>query len=485
MTDVGIAAFGAYVPRLRLQRAAVVAANSWYAPGLRAHGKGERAMANWDEDAVTMAVEAARDCLIGIDRNAVSSVLLASSTAPFADRQNAGIVKEALTLSDDVATADLSGSQRAGMSALLQGLAVAAGSGASVLAVGSDKRKARPASEAELVQGDAAAALLLGPGAGVARLLGSHSVSADFVDHFRAAGEAMDYDWEARWVRDEGYASLAPRAIRGALARAGIDAGAVDAFLLPAPKGVAAAMAKRSGIRPETIRDDLGQSVGHSGVAHPLLMLVHALEIATPGQRILVAGFGNGCEAALFEVTEAIAALPRRRAVTGWLARRRAESNYLKFLAFSGQIELEKGMRAEFDQKQPLTALWRHRRTVLGLVGGRDPRTGEVQFPRSDIPLDGNLDNVGTLEDYPMAEIPARILTFTADSLTYSPEPPTYYGLIDFEGGGRMNAEFCDVEPEDVAVGREMRMMFRVKAFDEQRHFIRYFWKAAPAAREA
>lgn len=485
MTDVGIAAFGAYVPRLRLQRAAVVAANSWYAPGLRAHGKGERAMANWDEDAVTMAVEASRDCLTGMDRAAVSSVLLGSSTAPFADRQNAGIVKEALTLSDDVATADLSGSQRAGMSALLQGLAVAAGSGVQVLAIGSDKRKARPASEAELVQGDAAAALLLGPGPGVAKLLGSHSVSADFVDHFRAAGEAVDYDWEARWVRDEGYASLAPRAILGALAKAGLDASAVDAFVLPAPKGVAAAMAKRCGIRAEATCDDLGQSVGHSGVAHPLLMLVHALEGATPGQRILVAGFGNGCDAALFEVTDAIGTLPHRRAVTGWLSRRRDESNYLKFLSFSGQLDLEKGMRAEFDQKQPLTALWRQRRTVLGLVGGRDPKTGEVQFPRSDIPLDGNLENVGALEDYPMAELPARILTFTADSLTYSPDPPTYYGLIDFEGGGRMNVEFCDVEPADVAVGREMRMMFRVKAFDEQRHFIRYFWKAAPAAREA
>lgn len=484
MTDVGIAAFGAYVPRLRLQRAAVVAAHAWYAPGLKAHAKGERAMANWDEDAVTMSVEAARDCLTGLDRAGVATILLASTTAPFADRQNAGIVKEALALSDDVATADLSGSQRAGMSALLQGLAAASGNGRSVLCLGSDKRRARPASDAELVQGDAAAALLLAPGPGVARLLGSHAVSADFVDHFRAAGEANDYDWEARWVRDEGYASLAPRAVKGALAQAGLDARAVDAFILPGPKGVAAAMAKRCGIRPEAVCDPLDLVIGHSGAAHPLLMLVHALEQAAPGQRILVAGFGNGCDAALFEVTGAIATLPKRRAVTGSLARRRTESNYLKFLAFSGNLDLEKGMRAEFDQKQPLTALWRHRRTVLGLVGGRDPATGEVQFPRSDIALGGDTATAGTLEEYPMAELPARILTFTADSLAYSPDPPTWYGLIDFEGGGRMNAEFCDVEPEDVVVGRAMRMMFRVKAFDEQRHFIRYFWKAAPVPRE-
>ena len=59
----GIVAYGAYVPRLRLDRAAVFKAHSWFNPGLRGLAKGERSMANWDEDVVTMAVEAARDCL--------------------------------------------------------------------------------------------------------------------------------------------------------------------------------------------------------------------------------------------------------------------------------------------------------------------------------------------------------------------------------------------------------------------------------------
>jgi hydroxymethylglutaryl-CoA synthase len=483
MTDVGITAFGAYVPRLRLQRAAIAAANGWYNPALCAQAKGERAMANWDEDSVTMAVEAARDCLTGLDRTQVNGLLLASTTLPFADRQNAGIVKEALALGDDIATADLSGSQRAGMSALLQGLAATMATGP-MLCIGSDRRKARPASDAEMAQGDAAAALLVAPGPGIARLIARHSVSADFVDHFRASGAGLDYDWEARWIRDEGFAALAPRAVKGVLDRAGIAGDAIDRFILPGPRGVAAAMAKACGIRAEAVCDALDMTVGHSGVAHPLLTLVHALEQAGPGQRILVAGFGNGCDAALFETTDAIAGLPRRSAVTGSLARRREETNYLKFLSFAGHIALDKGMRAEFDQKQPLTALWRQRRAVLGLVGARDPRTGHVQFPRSDIPLDGDIAGVGLLEDYPMAELPARILTYTADSLTYSLDPPTWYGLIDFEGGGRMNAEFCDVEPEDVVVGRAMRMMFRIKAFDEQRHFIRYFWKAAPAVED-
>ncbi len=59
--SIGLTGFGGYIPRLRLQRKAVVQANAWVAPNFAGRGKGERSMANWDEDSVTMAVEAARD----------------------------------------------------------------------------------------------------------------------------------------------------------------------------------------------------------------------------------------------------------------------------------------------------------------------------------------------------------------------------------------------------------------------------------------
>ena len=61
--SAGIHAFGGYVPRLRLQRRVIAEANAWFNPALMALGRGERAIANWDEDSITMAVEAARDCL--------------------------------------------------------------------------------------------------------------------------------------------------------------------------------------------------------------------------------------------------------------------------------------------------------------------------------------------------------------------------------------------------------------------------------------
>jgi 3-hydroxy-3-methylglutaryl CoA synthase len=480
MADIGILSIGAYVPRKRLQRAAIHAANAWFAPGLKGLAKGERAIGDWDEDSVTMAVEAARDTLTGFDRTGVGSLSLASTTLPFADRLNAGIVKEALNLPDGVAALDITGSQRAGVSALRQALEAAAGRQAPHLCLAAEMRKTCPASDLELICGDAAAGLLVGTGDVIARFLGAYSLTADFVDHYRATGRDYDYVYEARWIREEGHTKLAGRALKEGLAAMAVDPATIDRFLVPiAGKGIPQALAKAAGIRPDAVTDTLQAELGEAGSAHGLVMLVAALEKARPGEKILVLGFGQGADLILLEATDAIAKAAPGRGVAGSLARGHKDDNYLRWLAHRGLVDLDKGMRAEQDQKQPSTTLWRHRKAVMGLVGGRCTKTGTVQFPKSDISVNPNDRASHTQEDYPLAEIPARVVTVTADSLSYSPSPPLYYGMVDFEGGGRMTLEFADVT-EEVEVGCAMRMVFRIKAVDDVRGFVKYFWKAAP-----
>lgn len=480
--DIGILAFGAYIPLRRLQRASIYAANAWFAPELKGLSKGERAIANWDEDAITMAVEAARDALTGYERANIGGLSLASTTLPFADRLNAGVVKEALNLSDTVSASDSTGSQRAGTSALIQALKAAASDAAPRLCIAADMRKALPASEAELTYGDAAAAMLVGSGEPIAKFLGAHSVTIDFVDHFRATGVDFDYTWESRWIRDEGYMKIAADAFMTALKAFGINGAAVDRCAIAiSARGVAEAIAKKAGVSPAALIDVLSATVGDTGAAHPLLMLASALERAQPGEKIVVAAFGQGLDVLLLEATSALAQLPARMGVARSIARRKPDENYLRFLFHRGILQLNAGMRAEKDEKQPGTTLYRNRKAVLGLVGGRCTKTGTVQFPKSDISINPNDHGIGTQEDYPLAEKPARIATHTADSLTYSPDPPACYGMVDFEGGGRLTTEFVDVDPAKLAVGDAMRMVFRIKALDEMRHFKRYFWKAAPA----
>jgi len=484
---IGITAYGAYIPRRRLQRKAVAEANKWFAPGLMGAAKGERAMANFDEDAVTLAVEAGRDCIPAADpikdREFVDAITFASTSMPFSDRQNAGIVAAALQLPQAISSADVSSSQRAGTSALLLALdMVASGRAKSPLVVAGEKRKARAASPQELAIGDAGAALTLGRDKVIANFLGSHSETLDFVDHFRGEGEDFDYGWEERWIRDEGYSKIVPAAVKALFTKTGVSAEDVAHFILPCPfVKLDQAIAKQCGIDPARTRDNLASNVGDSGSTHALLMLVHALEQAKPGEKILVVQFGQGCDAMLFEVTPAIADLPQRNGVTGSLARRKEETNYLKYLGFNGLIELEKGMRAEVDKRTALSVLYRKNDMLLGLVGGKCRVCGTAQFPKSRICVNPNCKAVDSQDDYGFSEREGTVLSWSADFLTYSMDPPNHYGMITFAEGGRFMADITDVEQGQVDSGTKVRMSFRVKDRDEKRGFVRYFWKAVPA----
>jgi len=392
------------------------------------------------------------------------------------------VVCEALSLKPEVNAADAAASQRAGTSTLLDLLE----GRSTTLLVAAEKRPSLAASSTEMTSGDGAAALLVGEGEPVARLIGSATRTADFVDHYRTLEQPTDYQWEERWIRDAGYAAVVPPVVKAALAEAGVAPAEVSRFILPSvvPR-IGATMAKACGLPEATVADTLMAECGDTGVAHPLVLLVKALEEAKPGDKILVVGFGQGADALLFEVTEAIATVARGLGVAGHLARRRAETNYSKFLSFNETISLERGMRAEADKLTPLSALWRNRETVTSFSGGCCTKCGTRQFPKTRICVNPNCTAVDTQVPEPFAEKLGVVNSYTADRLTYSPDPPACYGMIQFTDGGRWMMDFTDVDEADLSVGQRMKMMFRVKDFDPQRGFRRYFWKAAPAGAEA
>jgi 3-hydroxy-3-methylglutaryl CoA synthase/NAD(P)-dependent dehydrogenase (short-subunit alcohol dehydrogenase family)/putative sterol carrier protein len=479
---IGITSYGAYIPRLRLARSAVCAQMGWFAPALALAAGGERSMANWDEDAVTMAVAAARDCLQGIDRNTLDGLYLASTTLPFADRQNAGIAAEALSLREDILTADVTAAQKAGTTALIAALdAVAGGGRRQVLVAAADRRETRSAYFHELWFGDGAAALTVGSENPIARHLGTGSVACDFVDHYRGARQRFDYTWEERWARDEGYARIIPRTIEALLHKLQLSVAQVDHLIYPCPfQAEHARIARALGARPEQVVDPLGAVCGETGTAHSLLMLASALDKARPGEKILLAGFGQGCNALLFEVTAAIAALTPRERFGPTLQRRKQTDNYPRWLAFRDLLVKEAGIRAEAPTQTALTVLWRKRRMLTGLVGGRCRACDTPQFPGSEVCVNPACGAIGSQEPQPFADAPARIMSFTGDLLAVSPDPPHIYGMVAFEAGGRMMADFTDCDFDALRVGMPVRMVFRRRGEDPQRGFVNYFWKACP-----
>src|SRR5205809_8137337 len=213
---VGITSYGAYVPRLRLPLAAI-------GGGAAKPGWPEKAVANWDEAAVTMAVTAAIDCLRGVDRASVDGVLFASTSYPLKEKQAAALVARALDLRRDVMTADLGDSLRAGTTALRTAAdAVKAGSAKRVLVVAGETRLAAPRSALEPSLGDGAAAFLVGEDDVAVALAASHTVADEIIDVWRSEGDPFVHAWEDRFVVDHGYRNNVREVVPGLLAKTGL-----------------------------------------------------------------------------------------------------------------------------------------------------------------------------------------------------------------------------------------------------------------------
>ena len=479
----GIVSFGAYLPKLRLQRQAIAAAHAWSDPAMAAQAKGERSMCNWDEDTITMAVEAVRDCQLSRSQQP-DQLILAATSAPFSDRQNAGIVAAALGVGHNLASMDVSGSQRAGTSALLQGTAgVLSGLYKHTIVVASDKRKSRAAGLGEMRYGDGAAALMLGSEDCLAEFVDSATVTTDFVDHYRLTEEKYDYQWEERWIRDEGYGKIVPKALTRVLEKSGTNASEINHFVMPGTIARAVqTAAKKCGIPAAAIASSLHELCGETGVAHPLIMLIHTLQNkAKAGDLILVAGFGQGCDVILYRVTDAIENIAGG-GVNAALAHRHPEDSYQKYLTFNELVDRELGIRAESrGYNTALSVLYRKGDMLTGLIGGKCTQCSTAQFPRTEVCVNPQCRNTGAQEPYPFQDRTASVLSWSADYLAYTPNPPARYGMITFAEGGRFMADFTDVtDAQELEVGSAVKMVFRIKSRDPNRGFIRYFWKATP-----
>ena len=156
MPDVpvrGIIAYGAYVPYYRLQKAAITAALG------TGGGRGTRAVASYDEDATSMAVEASRTAMkTAPDGLVPESVYFASATPPYLDKTNANVIHAALDLPSRVFAGDVGGAPRSVNAALRSAL----DGSRPTLVVAADVRSGRPGSSDEANTGDAAVAWLIG-----------------------------------------------------------------------------------------------------------------------------------------------------------------------------------------------------------------------------------------------------------------------------------------------------------------------------------
>ena len=476
---VGITSYGAYIPRYRINRMTIYGSIGFVNQATIMPG--EKAVGNHDEDSLTMAVNAGVDCLTGLDRNKVDSLYFATTTAPYRERSNAGIIATALDLKPQIRIADFSDSLKSGTTALLSSCdSIAAGSETSILACASDCRLGPAGSFQEEMYGDGAAALLLGDKKVIATLEGSYSISYDFADHWRHEGERFNRIWEDRWVRDEGYSKFITEAIGGLIKKYDINPKDIAKVCYPCMYARAHAnIGKQLGFEPDQLQDHMFTTVGLTGTANPLMLLVAALEDAKPGDKIIVASYGNGSDAMFFEVTPEIKKIKGRKGVKNSLANKKDLTSYEKYVTFKQVLAIDIAGRGEEAVPSSSSILWRERKKALALVGTHCRRCGTPQFPPQRVCVKPDCGAVDEMDEYRFSDKIGHIFTYTGDNLVYTPDPPELYGVIDFEGGGRSQFNLTDCDLDEVEVGMKIECTFRRKYYD--RGVTGYTWKAVPA----
>jgi 3-hydroxy-3-methylglutaryl CoA synthase/uncharacterized OB-fold protein len=460
----GIQAAAGYVPRYRLPREVI--AKEWGQPS----AGGEKAVANHDEDSLTMALAAS--LALGATPAAPDAVFFASTTSPWAEKLGAPTIAGVLELPPTVRAVDFGDTLRAGTSAVLSALDAVAGGAKAVLVAVGETRLGEPESSAEQSFGDAGAALVVGSDPGAAEVLATHTVADDIMGTWRTDRQTFPRTFPSAFEAKYGYARSLGEAVKGVLGKARVAPAQIATVILPAsnpraPQG----LAKAFGLDPKKqLQDSFWTTVGDTGAAQPLLMLAAALERAAAGDLILVCGYGDGADAVLLRATGQAPAAAA--SVLQQIEVKRTLPSYGRYARFRKLVRKESGAG---DTASPV-ALWRDRDEVLPLHGGHCPRCDVVQFPKHRICIE--CGHTGGLEDRKLARR-GRLFTFTNDHMFESPDPPVTHAVVDLDGGGRIYLQLTDCDADRVEIDMPLDLTFR--KLHEGGGFHNYFWKARPA----
>lgn len=464
----GILGYGAHVPYYRLKRSAISAALG------SGGGRGTRAVASYDEDATSMAVEAARVALRSFDAPIPAAVYFSSVTPPYLDKTNANAIHAALNYPAEVFAGDMVGSARSTTAAL----GAALNDSRPVLVTSSDVRSGRPGSGDEAALGDAAVAVIIGSesdGPVIAEWVGSSSATGEFLDRWRQPDWSYSRVWEERFGESV-YKRLVTEAANAAFKSTELSAADIDKVVIVglhsrAVRGAAGA----AGVGEVPAAADITGDVGNTGSAHGLLSLANELDDAEPGQLLMLISLADGCDVSIFRTTEAIADYQSASPVAAQMAGGNDGLDYAKFLTWRGFLDREPPRRP--DPESPAgppserNVSWK-----FGFVGSRDRSSGAVHLPPQRVSVKGGA--VDEMEMVPMADVEATVVTYTIDHLAYSPSPPTIAVVVDFDGGGRFTSQLTDAHADEVEIGMRVRMTFRRMVTANGIH--NYFWKATP-----
>lgn len=314
---VGVVGYGSYIPPLRLKVEQIAAAHGINPEPIRKSLKlSEKAVCDWDEDATTMAYQAAA---VAIETAKVSplkigAIYIGSESHPYAVKPTATIVGEALRVGNEYMAADLEFACKAGTAALqIVAAELAAGMIDYGLAVGTDRAQANPGDILEYSAGAGAAAFLLGRRKILAKITGSFSYTSDTADFWRRSGQKYPAH-AGRFTGEPAYFKHIFGVTERFFQLSRTKALDYDYAVLHMPNGKfpVKAAEKLGFCRKQFETGLIVEEIGNPYSASSLLGLTRVLDKARAGKKILLVAYGSGAGADAISLE-----------TTDWLAKRR------------------------------------------------------------------------------------------------------------------------------------------------------------------
>lgn len=342
---VGIAGYGAYVPRYRLPAREV--ARIWTG-GEGALPIKEKAVPGLDEDVITMSIEAARNALrrAEIPPERIRAVWVGSESHPYAVKPTSTLVAEAIGASPHVQAADWEFACKAGTEAMVAAMGfVGSGMADYALAIGMDTAQGKPGDALEYTAGAGGAAYLLGPAEdALAEIHGAYSYVTDTPDFWRR--EYQKYpEHGQRFTGEPAYFHHITKAAKGLMNAVGAQPSDFKYAVFHQPNvKFPQRVASQLGFSKEQIAPGLLVNViGNTYAGAALIGLSAVLDIAQPGDRILMVSFGSGAgsDAFLIQVTERILERRERAPKTQDYIARRTEIDYGTYVRYRGKLAVK------------------------------------------------------------------------------------------------------------------------------------------------
>ncbi|NIS82642.1 MAG: hydroxymethylglutaryl-CoA synthase [Anaerolineales bacterium] len=342
LQGVGIIGYGAYIPRYRLPAREV--ARVWKA-GSGSLPVEEKAVAGLDEDVITMSIEAARNALARaqVDASEIRAVWVGSESHPYAVKPSSTVVAEAIGATPHTLAADWEFACKAGTEALQAAIGfVGSGMARYALAIGMDIAQGRPGDALEYTAAAGGAAYLVGPAdEALATFEGTYSFATDTPDFFRRAYERYPEHGE-RFTGEPAYFKhiiAASEALMEAMDTAP-DEYHHAVFHQPNTK-FPQRVASNLGFTTEQIQAGLlAPKIGNTYAGSALVGLTAILDVAQPGDRVLLVSYGSGAGSDAFSLTVTPSLAQRRTQATSTQSyiERRTEIDYATYSRFRGKL---------------------------------------------------------------------------------------------------------------------------------------------------